>query len=72
MALRVAPGPWIGTSTVWNSASGQFSPPLKPLCQVITATPRRARRLNSAGLQPSRSKTSVRAGSSTSGAVRSG
>ena len=71
VALRVAPGPWIGTATVWNSASGQASP-LKPLCQVITATPRRARRLNSAGLQPSRSKTSVRAGSPASGAVRSG
>ena len=51
VALRVAPGPWMGTETVWNSASGQSSP-LKPLCQVITATPRRARRLNSAGLQP--------------------
>ena len=58
---RVVAGPWIGTSTSWKSASGQSSP-LKFLCQVSTATPRRARRLNRAGLQPSRSKTRVTAG----------
>ena len=45
---------------------------MNPLCEVMTATPRRALRRNRAGIQPSRSKTIARAGSPGAGAVRSG
>ena len=44
----------------------------KFLCQVMQAMPRRARRLNRSGLQPSRSNTRVSAGTPASGLVRSG
>ena len=56
----VPAGPWISTSRVRKSSSGQSSP-LKFLCQVMQAMPRRARRLNRSGLQPSRSNTRVSA-----------
>ena len=67
----VPAGPWIGTSRVRKSSCGQSSP-LKFLCQVMQAMPRRARRLNRSGLQPSRSNTRVSAGTPASGLVRSG
>ena len=71
MVALVPAGPWISTSSGWKSSSGQSSP-LKFLCQVMQAMPRRASRLNRSGLQPARSNTRVSAGAPASGWVRSG
>ena len=71
MVVLVPAGPWTGTSRAQNSCAGQSSP-LKFLYQVMQAMPRRARRLNRSGLQPSRSNTRVSAGARACGLVRSG